>query len=57
MHSPMPYFHTLGELFLGKPIPLPALDDNDQSLPRKESYAVDKLWTTIMGLEGVVYTM
>ena len=40
---PAPDFHKLGELFLGKPIPLPTLNDNDQSLPRIASYTVDKI--------------
>ena len=40
---PAPDFDALGDLFLGKTIPLPNLDQPGQTLPRIESYVVDHI--------------
>ncbi len=40
---PAPDFNLLGEMFLGKSIPLPALLSDDNSAPRIESYVVDRI--------------
>ena len=40
---PAPEFDKLANFFLGKQIPLPALDHQDQILPRIESYIVDRV--------------
>ena len=40
---PAPEFYKLANFFLRKQIPLPALDHQDQILPRIESYIVDKV--------------
>ena len=46
---PAPEFDKLANLFLGKQIPLPALDHQDQILPRIGSYIVDRVVGHIRG--------